>query len=180
MKVVFIFLVAFLYFMESNSTSLADDELKEKPVKIGKIVAKKAHWVFKYKKIVRENSELRVSIRYINKGAYMRNIYLGQGSNQATTVLNDDGTVTTSPTPNNESPLATLTSLEGNVIFAKKVEGIETEGFTNLDSNKGKTATFYFDIPSEMKYGYFECSWVTMIMRGATGVLPVDILIEIP
>ena len=29
MKVVFIFLVAFLYFVESNSTSLADDELKE-------------------------------------------------------------------------------------------------------------------------------------------------------
>ena len=53
MKVVFIFLVAFLYFVESNSTSVADDELKEKPVKIGKIVAKKAHWVFKYKNIVK-------------------------------------------------------------------------------------------------------------------------------
>ena len=179
MKIIFI-LTAFFYLIESNSISLANEELNEKPVKIGKVVAKKAHWVFKYKNIVRENSELRVSIRYMNKGAYMRNIYLGQGSNQATTVLNDDGTVTTSPTPNSESPLAILTSLDGNVIFAKKVEGIETEGFTNLDSNKGKTATFFFDIPNDMKYGYFECSWVTMIMRGATGVLPIKILIQIP
>lgn len=180
MKILFIFLTAFLYLFESNSSSLAEDELKEKSVKIGKIVAKKAHWIFKYKKLIKENSELRLSIRYINKGSYMRNIYLGQGSNQATTVLNDDGTVTTNPTPNNESPLATLTSLTGDILFAQKVEGIKTDGFTNLDANKGKTATFYFDIPSDMEYAYFESSWVTMIMRGATGVIPIKILIKIP
>ena len=142
---------------------------------------KDSHWHFKLKEVSKDNNMIKVSIRYLNKGSYRRPIFLSQGNTQAITSKNDDGSIATMPVPNEDIPLAILTSKDGTIKYkAIKVDGILSNSFTAVEAKKGKTANFYFKINDNLKEAYFLSEWVTVIMRGAASVIPINILIKIP
>ncbi|MBF88007.1 MAG: hypothetical protein CMJ14_08430 [Pelagibacterales bacterium] len=174
-----LFIISILFF---NFTNLSYSNETQKSVKINKTFLKDSHWNFRLKKIERINDILKISIRYSNKGAYRRPIFLAQGSTQAITSINDEGSVESNPAPNTDVPAAILKSFHSNKIFeAINIEGITIDAFTNVEKNKGKTAIFTFNIGNvEIDKAYFVSNWVTMIMRGATGVIPINILIDVP
>lgn len=150
-------------------------------VKINKVFLKDSHWHFKLKDIEKKNNIIKISIRYLNKGSYRRPIFLSQGNSQAITRKNEDGSITTSPVPNQDTPLAILTNKEKTLKYnAFKVEGITTNSFTNVEPRKGKNAIFYFEIDKKLEEAYFSSEWVTVIMRGAASVIPLKIFLKIP
>lgn len=166
------------FFLFIFSTNLLANE---NYAKINKIFLKDSHWHFKLKNVSVDNNIIKISIRYLNKGTYRRPIFLSQGNSQAITKKNDDGSVTTMPVPNQDIPLALLTSKDGKTEFeAFKVEGITTNSFTNVEPKKGKNAIFYFNVNKKVKELYFISEWVTVIMRGAASVIPIKILIKLP
>ena len=176
-KILFIISIIFTSF-----TNLSHSDEIQESVKINKTFLKDSHWNFRLKKIERINDTLKISIRYSNKGAYRRPIFLAQGSTQAITSINDEGSVESNPAPNIEAPAAILKSFQSGKIYeAINIEGVTIAEFTNVEKNKGKTATFTFNIENDqLEKAYFVSNWVTMIMRGATGVIPINILIDIP
>lgn len=153
----------------------------ENYTKVNKIFLKDSHWHFKLKDVSMDKNVVKITVRYSNKGTYRRPIFLSQGNSQAITKKNDDGSITTMPVPNEDIPLAILKSIDGSEEFsAFKVEGISTNSFTNVEPKKGKNAIFYFKIHKNIEEVYFISEWVTVIMRGAASVIPINILIEIP
>ena len=172
-------IVFLLLFCMSLEVAYANE--KNQYTKINKVFLKDSHWHFKLKEVSKDNNMIKVSIRYLNKGSYRRPIFLSQGNTQAITSKNDDGSVTTMPVPNEDIPLALLTSKDGTIKYkAIKVDGILNNSFTFVEAKKGKTANFYFKINDNLKEAYFLSEWVTVIMRGAASVIPINILIKIP
>ena len=166
-------------FFTFSSMTYAEEDTNY--IKVNKTFLKKSHWAFKLKEVSRNNDLVKISIRYINKGAYRRPIFLAQGGTQAITSRDDDGGISTNPLPKDEQPLALLISKTNKKEYiAFKVEGISANELYNIEKNKSKTADFYFKVPENIKDAYFIAEWVTLIMRGASGVIPTKILIRIP
>jgi len=150
-------------------------------IKVNKTFLKKSHWNFKLKEVSRNNELVKISIRYTNKSTYRRPIFLAQGGTQAITSRDDDGGISTNPLPKDDQPLALLISKTNKKEYiAFKVEGISANELYHIEKNKGKTANFYFKVPENIKDAYFIAEWVTIIMRGASGVIPTKILLKIP
>ena len=162
------------------SLSYAEEE-DNNYIKINKVFLKDSHWSFRLKEVSRNNDLVKISIRFVNKGSYRRPIFLAQGSTQAITSIDEDGGVSTSPSPKNDQPLALLISKnDKRKYIAHKVNGISANKLHPVEKNKGQTADFYFNVPEYIKEAYFISEWVTIIMRGAAGVIPIKILLRIP
>ena len=172
-------IIYIIFFSLVASLSYAEEDYNY--IKINKVFLKDRHWSFRLKEVSRNNALVKISIRFVNKGSYRRPIYLAQGGTQAITSIDEDGSVSTNPSPKNNQPLALLISKNDKKKYiAHKVNGISANELYPIEKNKGQTADFYFNVPEHIKEAYFISEWVTIIMRGAAGVIPIKILIRIP
>ena len=172
-------IIYIIFFSLVASLSYAEEDYNY--IKINKVFLKDSHWSFRLKEVSRNNALVKISIRFVNKGSYRRPIFLAQGCTQAITSIDEDGSVSTNPSPKNNQPLALLISKnDKRKYIAHKVNGISANELYPIEKNKGQTADFYFNVPEHIKEAYFISEWVTIIMRGAAGVIPIKILIRIP
>ena len=172
-------IIYIIFFSLVASLSYAEEDYNY--IKINKVFLKDSHWSFRLKEVSRNNALVKISIRFVNKGSYRRPIFLAQGGTQAITSIDEDGSVSTNPSPKNNQPLALLISKnDKRKYIAHKVNGISANELYPIEKNKGQTADFFFNVPEHIKEAYFISEWVTIIMRGAAGVIPIKILIRIP
>ena len=172
-------IIYIIFFSLVASFSYAEEDYNY--IKINKVFLKDSHWSFRLKEVTRNNDLVKISIRFVNKGSYRRPIFLAQGGTQAITSIDEDGGISTNPSPKHNQPLALLISKnDKRKYIAHKVNGISANELYPVEKNKGQTADFYFNVPEHIKEAYFISEWVTIIMRGAAGVIPIKILIRIP
>ena len=180
-KSLYLFYIIFFLTIFSLVVSHSYAEEDNNYIKINKVFLKDSHWSFRLKEVSRNNHLVKISIRFVNKGSYRRPIFLAQGGTQAITSIDEDGSVSTNPSPKNDQPLALLiTKNDKRKYIAHKVNGISANELHPVEKNKGQTADFYFNVPEHIKEAYFISEWVTIIMRGAAGVIPIKILLRIP
>ena len=171
------FLLSFTLFAISfTQVVLSDDKI----TKVNRLIIKKHYWNFKLQEVNRNQDIISIHIKYSNRGSYRMPIFLGQGKKSITKV-DDDGVMISAPLPDENIAKATLSDVnEEIVLFPTNVTGIESEEFVDIEPGKSGTAIFNFETIPGLKLAKFESTWITVIMRGTSGVIPVNALIEIP